>query len=41
MMDCLAFKELRDKYDLTQDDQIVSFFKEVLSHRDQLDDEEE
>ena len=37
MADCLAFKELRDKYDLSQDDQIVSFFKEALTRRDQLE----
>ena len=41
MDDCLAFDELRDKYDLTQDDQIVSFFKEALTRRDQLEIQEE
>ena len=41
MFDCLAFKELRHNYDLTEDCQIVSFFKEVLSHRDEIEDEEE
>lgn len=41
MFDCLAFKELRRNYDLTEDSQIVYFFKEALSHRDEIEDEDE
>ena len=41
MFDCLAFQELRQNYDLSEDSQIVEFFKEALRHRDQFEDEEE
>ena len=41
MFDCLAFQELRQNYDLSEDSQIVEFFKEALLHRDQIEDEEE
>ena len=33
----LAFDDLRDNYDLSQDYQIVKYFKEVLSRRDQFE----
>ena len=35
MADCSAFDDLREKYDLSEDDQVVAYFKEVLSRRDQ------
>ena len=41
MFDCSAFQELRDKYDLTEDEQIVSFFKEAIFLRDQIIDDDD
>ena len=35
--DCLAFDEPSDNYDLSQDDQIVKYFEEVFSRRDQFE----
>ena len=33
---CIAFEEIRSRYDLSEDDQIVLFFKEAFAHRDNL-----
>ena len=42
---CVAFELIRDKYDLSADSEVVSFFREALEHRDKLveaeDDDEE
>ena len=39
--ECIAFEEIRSRYDLSKDDQIVSFFRAALAQRDCLENVEE
>ena len=38
---CLAFSEIRSRYDLSDDKQIVMFFQEALAHREMLEEIED
>ena len=38
---CLAFTEIRNRYDLSDDNEIVMFFQEALAQRDTLEDIED
>ena len=39
--DCVAFDEIRSRYDLSEDGQLVSFFREALTQREYLRNAEE